>query len=107
MDPMHLDKVVRGSNVKIHYRVRNDGFTAKDYELRVFNYETGEVVGKHKSIIGGNMTSTMTANVFLSRDKLTRFKVCVRETSTGHSFIALQACAKLRLYWAASLSMQQ
>lgn len=104
---MHLDKVVRTSDVTIHYRVRNDGFSAKDYEMRVFEYETGDLVYTKKAIIGGQMTSTIAAKVFLPRDKLVRYKVCVRETSKGHSIVALQACSKLRLYWAASLLMQR
>lgn len=102
---MHLDRVVRTSNVNIHYRVRNDGVIAKDYEMRVFNYDTGDLVHSDKTIIGGKMLSTITARVFLPRDKLTRYKVCVRETSRGHGIVALQVCAKLRLYWAASIQM--
>lgn len=107
LDPMHLDKVVRTSDVKIHYRVRNDGLVAKDYEMRVFEYETGDLVHTEKAIIGGKMTTTIAAKVFLPQNKVVRYKVCVRETSKGYNLVALQACAKLRLYWAASLSMQR
>lgn len=103
---MHFDKVVRTSDVKIHYRVRNDSLVAKDYEMRVYNMETKDIVYKSKAIIGGKMTSTLPAKVFLPRDKVVRYTVCVRETSKGDGFLALQVCAKLRLYWAASLSMQ-
>lgn len=104
VEPMFYDEVLRTPHANVYYKITNTGMYANTYNLRVekLTEYSNDIVYTDATIVGGNSTSFIPVRVNVSKDKLEVFRVCIQEQSQAGANIAVQVCARLRLYWPAS-----